>query len=87
MLPPRVPGGRELADVRVPQNRSTQHKKAGISVVGELTLAYEELAVTADPGAVLYIYTAEPGFPSAERLRLLASYAASEVAGFRATSA
>lgn len=47
-------------------------------VVGELTLAYEELAITADPGAVLMIYTAEPGSPSAERLRLLASWAAAE---------
>lgn len=49
-------------------------------VVGELTLAYEELAVTADPGTILMIYTAEPGSPSAERLQLLASFAASEVA-------
>lgn len=49
-------------------------------VVGELTLAYEELAVTADPGTILMIYTAEPGSPSAERLQLLASYAASEAA-------
>ncbi len=46
-------------------------------VVGELILAYEELAITADPGSVLMIYTAEPGSPSAERLRLLASWAAS----------
>jgi len=45
-------------------------------VVGELTLAYEELALTAEPGVVLLIYTAEPGSPSAERLRLLASWAA-----------
>src|SRR5918993_783483 len=45
-------------------------------VVGELTLAYEELAITAEPGVVLMIYTAEPGSPSAERLRLLASWAA-----------
>jgi len=44
--------------------------------VGEVVLAYEELAVTADPGAVLMIYTAEPGSPSADRLRLLASLAA-----------
>jgi transcriptional regulator with XRE-family HTH domain len=36
-------------------------------VVGELTLAYEELAITAEPGRT-----------SAERLRLLASWAASQ---------
>ena len=47
-------------------------------VAGELTLAYEELAVTAEPGLVLLVYTAEPGSPSAERLHLLASWAASE---------
>ena len=45
-------------------------------VVGELTLAYEELAITAEPGLVLLVNTAEPGSPSAERLRLLASWAA-----------
>ena len=45
-------------------------------VVGELTLAYEELAITAEPGNVLMLYTAEPGSPSDERLRLLASWAA-----------
>lgn len=45
-------------------------------VVGEMTLAYEELAVTAEPGNVLMMYTAEPGSPSAERLRLLASWGA-----------
>lgn len=44
--------------------------------VGEVSLAYEELAITAEPGQVLMIYTAEPGSPSAERLQLLASWAA-----------
>jgi transcriptional regulator with XRE-family HTH domain len=44
--------------------------------VGELVLAYEELAITAEPGLVLLVYTAEPGSPSAERLGLLASLAA-----------
>ena len=45
-------------------------------IVGELILAYEELAITAEPGHVLLIYTAEPGSPSAERLKLLASWGA-----------
>ena len=44
-------------------------------VVGELTLAYQELAITDDPGLVMLVYTAEPGSPSAERLSLLASWA------------
>lgn len=48
-------------------------------VAGELVLAYEELAITAEPGQVLMVYTAEPGSPSAERLRLLASWAADPV--------
>lgn len=43
-------------------------------LVGELTLAYEELAITAEPGNVLLVYSAEPGSPSAERLALLASW-------------
>jgi transcriptional regulator with XRE-family HTH domain len=47
-------------------------------VVGELTLAYEELAITAEPGRAVIVYTAQPGSTSAERLRLLASWAASQ---------
>ncbi|MGC5172734.1 helix-turn-helix transcriptional regulator [Microbacterium sp. DT81.1] len=45
-------------------------------IVGELVLAYEELAITAERGNVMLIYTAEPGSASAERLRLLASWSA-----------
>ena len=56
-------------------------------VVGELTLAYEELAITAEPGLVLMVYTAEPGSPSAERLRLLASWAATTETADRGPSA
>ncbi|WP_072802402.1 helix-turn-helix transcriptional regulator [Rhodococcoides yunnanense] len=47
-------------------------------VVGDVSLAYEELLVTAEPGHVMMVYTAEPGSPSAERLRLLASWARTE---------
>ena len=62
------------------RSHGTGTKRFNHPVVGELTLAYEELAITAEPGLVLFIYTAEPGSPSAERLHLLASWAASEQA-------
>ena len=58
------------------RTHGTGTKRFQHPVVGELTLAYEELAITAEPGLVLLVYTAEPGSPSAERLRLLASWAA-----------
>jgi hypothetical protein len=61
-------------DVRA---HGTGTKRFNHPVVGEITLAYEELAITAEPGLVLMVYTAEPGSPSAERLQLLASWAAS----------
>ena len=46
-------------------------------VVGDLSLAYEGLALAADPGQTLITYTAEPGSPSQQALRFLASWAAS----------
>lgn len=62
-------------DVRT---HGTGTKRFTHPIVGELILAYEELAVTAEPGNVLLVYTAEPGSPSQERLRLLASWAAEQ---------
>ena len=47
-------------------------------VVGDLTLAYEGLEMVAEPGLTLTIYTAEPGSPSDDALRLLGSWAASQ---------
>ncbi|MGH8793551.1 MAG: helix-turn-helix transcriptional regulator [Stackebrandtia sp.] len=44
--------------------------------VGELELNYDEMELNAEPGLTLVIFTAEPNSPSAERLRLLASWAA-----------
>lgn len=61
-------------DVR---HHGTGTKRFDHPVVGELTLAYEGLDMTAEPGLTLTIYTAEPGSPSAERLQLLGSWAAS----------
>ncbi|OZE32136.1 transcriptional regulator [Rhodococcus sp. 05-2254-5] len=51
-------------------------KRFNHPIVGEVHLAYEELVITADPGSILMVYTAEPGSPSAERLHLLGSWAA-----------
>jgi transcriptional regulator with XRE-family HTH domain len=47
-------------------------------IVGDLTLAYEGLEMAAEPGLTLTIYVAEPGSPSEDALRLLASWAASQ---------
>ena len=46
--------------------------------VGDLDLTYQSLEFEEDPGLVLTILPAVPGSPSAERLRLLASWAATE---------
>ncbi|QLE75401.1 helix-turn-helix domain-containing protein [Streptomyces rectiverticillatus] len=44
-------------------------------VVGPLTLSYETLVLPADQSQQLITYHAEPGSPSAESLRILASWA------------
>jgi transcriptional regulator with XRE-family HTH domain len=44
--------------------------------VGDLTLDYESIALPNDHGLNLTVYTATPGSPSADALRLLASWAA-----------
>ncbi|WP_329030247.1 helix-turn-helix transcriptional regulator [Streptomyces sp. NBC_01423] len=58
------------------RNHGTGTKRFHHEVVGELTLAYEGLEMAAEPGLTLTIYTAEPGSPAEEALRLLASWAA-----------
>jgi transcriptional regulator with XRE-family HTH domain len=45
-------------------------------IVGDLELTYEAFELPADPGLTLQTYTAEPGTPSADALRMLASWAA-----------
>lgn len=47
-------------------------------VVGGLTLAYESMDLQADPGLTMTVYAAEPGSPTADALRLLASWSAAE---------
>jgi transcriptional regulator with XRE-family HTH domain len=60
------------------RHHGTGFKTFNHSIVGEMILAFEGLEMAAEPGLTLTIYTAEPGSPSAERMQLLASWAASE---------
>lgn len=45
-------------------------------VVGDLELSYEAMELPANPGWTMFAYTVEPGSASDERLKLLASWAA-----------
>lgn len=65
-------------DVR---RHGTGTKRFHHPTVGELTLAFEALDLAAEPGLHRTVHTAEPGSPSEEGLRLLASRAATEAAG------
>jgi transcriptional regulator with XRE-family HTH domain len=47
-------------------------------VVGRVEVAYDSLDLPSDPGLVLVVYTAQPGSPSEDALRLLSSWAATE---------
>ncbi len=58
------------------RHHGTGTKSFHHAAVGALTLAYEGLEMATDPGLTLTVYTAEPGSPSDEGLRLLASWAA-----------
>ncbi|MFI5966594.1 helix-turn-helix transcriptional regulator [Streptomyces asoensis] len=58
------------------RHHGTGTKNFHHAAVGDLTLAYEGLEMTAEPGLTLTVYTAEPASPSDEGLRLLASWTA-----------
>ncbi|MFD0338099.1 helix-turn-helix transcriptional regulator [Streptomyces sp. NPDC127117] len=51
-------------------------KRINHAVAGELVLPYETLGSAGDPGQSLVVYTPEPGSETAERIALLASWAA-----------
>ncbi|MDQ0643341.1 helix-turn-helix transcriptional regulator [Microbacterium murale] len=55
-------------------------KRINHPAFGDLELTYEAFELPADPGLHLSTYTAEPGTPSEEKLKLLASWAATDAA-------
>jgi transcriptional regulator with XRE-family HTH domain len=69
-------------DVR---HHGTGTKRFHHHAVGDLSLAYEALEMAAEPGLTLTVYTAEPGSPSEEGLRLLVSWGATQEATREAT--
>ncbi len=60
-------------DVRI---HGTGTKRFHHQAVGDLTLAYETMALNAEPGLTMTIYAAEPASPTAHALTLLGSWAA-----------
>jgi hypothetical protein len=46
--------------------------------VGDLQLNFEAMGLSSDPDLTLLVYTADPGSASADALRLLASWAATQ---------
>lgn len=51
-------------------------KKVRHELVGEMSLIYQTLSLPGEPGLTMYLYTAEPGSPSADALRLLSAWTA-----------
>ncbi len=62
------------------RHHSTGTKHFHHTAVGDLSLAFEGLDMASAPGLNRTIYTAEPGSPSEEGLRLLATWAATQQA-------
>ncbi|GGT97969.1 helix-turn-helix transcriptional regulator [Actinomadura citrea] len=64
-------------------DHNVRHHRAGVKrlhhpAVGDLELHFEAMTLTSDPALTLLIYTAAPDTPSADNLRLLATWAATQ---------
>jgi transcriptional regulator with XRE-family HTH domain len=56
----------------------TGRKRLRHPIVGDLDLSFEALELPGDPGLRINVYTAEPGTPSEDALKVLASWAATQ---------
>jgi transcriptional regulator with XRE-family HTH domain len=64
-------------------SRDVMYHRSGVKrlhhpVVGDLDLNFESMELPSEPGLVLNVYTAPAGSPTAERLKLLASWTATQ---------
>ena len=60
------------------RRHATGIKRFHQPIVGDLEFLFEGTELMGDPGWTLLIYTAAPGTPTAERVRLLASWTATQ---------
>ncbi len=70
-----LPAALGLARRPVPPQRP---KRLRHPVVGQLDLDFESMELPSEPGLQLNVYTAAAGTPTADALKLLASWAASQ---------
>jgi transcriptional regulator with XRE-family HTH domain len=64
-------------------SRDVMYHRSGVKrlhhpIVGDLDLNFESMELPSEPGLVMNVYTAPAGSPTAERLTLLASWAATQ---------
>ncbi len=78
---------RELWAQHPVRKKTAGHKSVRHPLVGRLELDYDRMTLADDEDATLYVYTVEPGSESAERLALLASWAATPAGGRRGGAA
>lgn len=62
-------------------------KRLNHPVVGEIELVYEAFELPVDPGLRMATYTAEPNTPSEDKLKMLASWVATEAADVQGKTA
>ena len=60
------------------KHHRTGRKRLHHPIVGDLDLSFEALELPADPGLRINVYTADPGTPSEDALKVLASWAATQ---------
>jgi hypothetical protein len=54
------------------------HKRLRHPVVGQLDLNFESMQLPSEPGLTLNVYTAAPDSPTADALKMLASWSATQ---------